>query len=89
MRSLITNCWLETEMSPERKREKEARTGHEFQVEEYGTLDKPVVIKGKELNGLVGILAASSFTLSPPATDMSKVLLTLRICLTSKPAQIN
>lgn len=74
-------------MSPDREREKEARTGAEFQVEEYGTLDKPVVIKRKELNGLVGIPAVSSFILLPPATDTSKALLTLRICLTARQAQ--
>lgn len=76
---------IDKERSPER--EKEAKTAAKFHVEEYDTLDKTVVMKGKEGDRLVGIPAMSILTLSPLAVDLSKVLVTLRICLTSKTAQ--
>lgn len=38
----------EAKRDKEREKEKEARAAAEFQVEEYDTLDKPVVMKGKE-----------------------------------------
>lgn len=53
--------------SPEREKEKQARTAAEFQVEEYDTLDKPVVRRGKEGDGLVGIPAMSILISSPLA----------------------
>lgn len=73
------------ERSPEK--EKEAKTAAEFHVEEYDTLDNLVVMKGKEGDGLVGISAMSILILSPLPVDLGKVLVTLRICLTSKTAQ--
>jgi len=49
-------------------------------------LDKLVVTNTKEEDGLVGIPAARSFISSLLANDLSKAQLTLKICLTSKPA---